>query len=318
MNTYSNLLKLARQGDTNAIETILNQQLKAKNITAKVVFKDSCLQVMLMSEQVPDQQLIAAFIRETITNLGIQSLERLKLYGKQIGDDFPAWSQEFELLGKPNLMVYNTEKASSSKSNNTNYLQPNLQNAKKIFERFLTLNQYQLIGIAGIISLFIGLFIPVESIGSGSELSRQSFFDTQMVLAHDELIIIFLAIVSLVLILEDNKQKWLLGSGLTCFCFILVGFIKSFQQKLSFDALDLSLKQLYDQSLFSRDYTDLNFHLIALGWIFLFVGSEFIILSSFNNLPKNKLTTEKEKMRILSLCTIPTLVSIITIVILCL
>lgn len=310
MNTYSNLLKLARQGDINAIETILNQQVKAKNITAKVAFKDSCLQVMLMSEQVPAQQLIAAFIRETITNLGIQSLERLKLYGKQIGDDFPAWNQEFELLGKPNLMpsTSTTEKVSIYKADTINSLQPNLQNAKKIFERFSILNQHQLIGIGGVICLFIGLFIPVKSTAVGYSLSRASFFDSVIVMPYDELIIIPLAIVSLVLILENNKQKWLLGSGLACFCFTLVGFIKTFQQELSFD----------ETIVLSNKTLTFDIELITLGWLFLFISSEFIILSSFNNLPKNKLTTEEEKMRILSLCTILTLVSMITIVILCL
>lgn len=309
MNEDSNLLELARQGDINAIETILNQQLSAKKITAKVVLKDSCLQVMLVSEQVPDQQFMAVFICKKITNLGIKSIERLKIYGKQIGDEFPAWSQQFELAGKPSLMPSNTEKASIYKSDNTN----SLQNTTKIFERFLILNQYQLIGIAGVISLFIGLFIPVESIGSGSELVRQSFFDTGIVMPYDELIIILLSVVSLVLILENNKQKLLLGSGLTCFCFTLVGFIKSFQNELSFDATDVRLNKLYSQLLSGSPRTDFNVELIALGWIFLFIGSEFIIFSSLINSNQNKLINTK----IARLFILPALVSVIIIVILC-
>lgn len=103
MSEDSNLLELARGEDVNAIETILNQHLEAKNITAKVVLKDSCLQVMLVSEQVPDQQFMAVFICKKITNLCIESIERLKIYGKQTGDDFPAWSQEFELSAQPQL-----------------------------------------------------------------------------------------------------------------------------------------------------------------------------------------------------------------------
>lgn len=108
MSEDSNLLELARGEDVNAIETILNQQLEAKNITAKVVLKDSCLQIMLISKQVPDQQFMAVFICKKITNLGIKSIERLKIYGKQTGDEFPAWSQEFELAGKQQTLSSST------------------------------------------------------------------------------------------------------------------------------------------------------------------------------------------------------------------
>lgn len=44
--TEPSILELARQGDANAIATLMNRQLQSKDITAKVVLKDSCLQVI--------------------------------------------------------------------------------------------------------------------------------------------------------------------------------------------------------------------------------------------------------------------------------
>lgn len=129
MNEDSNLLELARREDVNAIKIILNQQLEAKNINAKVVLKDSCLQIMLISKQVPNQQFMVVFICKKIINLGIKSIERLKIYGKLTGDEFPAWSQEFELVGKQptlssstvdNLASHNFPKALDTTANKKN------------------------------------------------------------------------------------------------------------------------------------------------------------------------------------------------------
>ena len=51
-----NLLELAKQGDAQAIASVINYLLQPKDITAKVVLKDGCLQVMLESFQVPEQE----------------------------------------------------------------------------------------------------------------------------------------------------------------------------------------------------------------------------------------------------------------------
>ncbi|WP_242055197.1 MULTISPECIES: hypothetical protein [Nostocales] len=77
----------------------MNRQLQSKGITAKVALKDACLQVMLESPEVPHQQTLVAFVRKGITGLGATSIERVKVYGRQAGEEFPAWNQEFELAG---------------------------------------------------------------------------------------------------------------------------------------------------------------------------------------------------------------------------
>ena len=38
-------------------------------------------------------------IYKVITSLETASIERVKIYGKCLGEEFPAWNQEFELAG---------------------------------------------------------------------------------------------------------------------------------------------------------------------------------------------------------------------------
>ncbi|QFS47711.1 hypothetical protein [Nostoc sphaeroides] len=95
--TQPNYLKLAKQGDVQAIGVLINRSLQPKGINAKIAFKNSCLKVMLESTLVPEQQVLVEFIRRGITGLNISSVKIVQVYGRQTGEDFPAWSQEFTL-----------------------------------------------------------------------------------------------------------------------------------------------------------------------------------------------------------------------------
>ena len=110
-----NYLKLAKQGDTEAIGVLINRSLQPKGINAKIAFKNSCLKIMLESTSAPDQQVLVEFIRKGITNLDIKSVKIVQVYGRLTGEDFPEWSQEFTLVDKlaPSL--------NSSKTNLINY-----------------------------------------------------------------------------------------------------------------------------------------------------------------------------------------------------
>jgi hypothetical protein len=95
--TQPTLLELAKQGNANAIATLMNRQLQPKGITAKAALKDGCLQIMLESAQIPNQQALVEFIRKGITSLEATSIQQVKAYGRQAGEDFPAWNQEIEI-----------------------------------------------------------------------------------------------------------------------------------------------------------------------------------------------------------------------------
>jgi len=96
-----NLLKLAKQGNPKAIAAMLNQSLKSKNITAKVNLKNDCLHVLVESAQLPKQQTLVSFIRKGLIQLEAESIKTVKVYGRQTGEEFPAWNETFEIVSEP-------------------------------------------------------------------------------------------------------------------------------------------------------------------------------------------------------------------------
>lgn len=86
----SNLLKLAKQGNPNAIATLINCSLQPKGITAKASISENCLQILLESNQVPDKQALTTFVTRGIANLKIETIKTLRIFGKQKGEDLPA------------------------------------------------------------------------------------------------------------------------------------------------------------------------------------------------------------------------------------
>ncbi|MBE9040349.1 hypothetical protein IQ235_06025 [Oscillatoriales cyanobacterium LEGE 11467] len=105
--TQPHILELAKQGDPKAISALLNQHLKYQGIRSKVALKDSCLHVLLESdEQVPDRYQMVDFVRVKLVNLESETITRAIVYGRQQGQEKPAWNQEFALAvgGYSNLV----------------------------------------------------------------------------------------------------------------------------------------------------------------------------------------------------------------------
>jgi len=95
--TQPRLKELARQGNPKAIAALLNRSLQPKGITVKAALDQHCLQVMLISAQVPAIELVN-LIRDRLNRLGVESIEQVKIYGKQVGEDIPDWHHEFEFV----------------------------------------------------------------------------------------------------------------------------------------------------------------------------------------------------------------------------
>lgn len=99
--TQPSLSELAKQGNPKAIASLITRSLSPQGITAKASLKGDCLRVMLESLQVPDQQTTVNFIHKGLTKLKAESIKTAKIYGRQVGTDFPAWSQELDLVSQP-------------------------------------------------------------------------------------------------------------------------------------------------------------------------------------------------------------------------
>jgi RsiW-degrading membrane proteinase PrsW (M82 family) len=91
----SDLLKLAQRGDSGAIALLLNRKLQPRGVTAKVVFKDNCLKILLTSARPLEQQAFVRFLEQQVASLAIDSLTFVKVYSQQIGEVSPTWTYDF-------------------------------------------------------------------------------------------------------------------------------------------------------------------------------------------------------------------------------
>jgi hypothetical protein len=167
--TQPNILKLAKQGDAQAIASLMNRHLYHKGITAKVVFKDACLEVTLESAQVPNQQILVAFIRKGLTALGAASVERVKVYGQQTNKEFPAWSKEFDLgIVDAELEAVDNEESSSNPQILTIYINFSGDTAQGLTNQDFEFIANQI--SADILSSCTDVFIQKVSISNGSSV----------------------------------------------------------------------------------------------------------------------------------------------------
>lgn len=90
------LIEAAKQGNPKAIAKLINRSLQFKGTSAKVTLNRDCLQVMLESSQVPAINLVR-ILRQGLITLGVDSIKQVKVYGRQLGEEIPDWSHDFEL-----------------------------------------------------------------------------------------------------------------------------------------------------------------------------------------------------------------------------
>ena len=107
MMVQSNTIELAKSGDINAINDLVNQWLNSSSMIIKTTLKQDCLQIILESATVPEQEPIISLLRDGLLNLSIQSVKKVKIYARETGEDFPDWQQELELNNT--LTVQKTE-----------------------------------------------------------------------------------------------------------------------------------------------------------------------------------------------------------------
>lgn len=98
MMTQSNLIALAKQGNPEAIASLINRSLQPQGITAKASIKADGLRIMLESQQVPDKQTLVKLIQRGLRKIKIESIKTVKIYGKKIAQNSPVWRYQFNLI----------------------------------------------------------------------------------------------------------------------------------------------------------------------------------------------------------------------------
>ncbi|PPT08632.1 Permeases of the major facilitator superfamily [Geitlerinema sp. FC II] len=99
--TPNQLLDQAKQGDPKAIAALMNRSTQPKGISVKASLNDRCLQVLLEGENAPSQTKSIGFVREGMLKLDIASIDRVRVYGRQVGRETPVWQDEIVLKEAP-------------------------------------------------------------------------------------------------------------------------------------------------------------------------------------------------------------------------
>lgn len=90
-------VQLARQEEAIAIANLLNQHLQSIGITARTALSDDDLNLVLESEQAPNQPEMIVLVSEKLANFKPQSVSKITVYGQQHGKEVPDWQQTLAL-----------------------------------------------------------------------------------------------------------------------------------------------------------------------------------------------------------------------------
>jgi len=89
----SNILDLARQGDPEAIAKLMNQSLRAKQITVVVSTIDDCLTILASGAEPPSRTFLLNFVREGMAKLKIGRIRRVRIRAFKKGEKAPSWQE---------------------------------------------------------------------------------------------------------------------------------------------------------------------------------------------------------------------------------
>jgi hypothetical protein len=240
----SGLKEKAQQGDIEAITQLLNQPIKQKKIIVKVDIQADCLQLMLESEKIPEMSLAQVMSRK-IMMLELEFVKIVKIYGRQTNAQFPAWTQELDLRLQNPLTQNMIDSSNFS------------------IERIIgTKLVSKLMVIIGCIFLCVGIFAPIMSLPLIGNVNY-------LYLKGDSIIILILAIISLIIILQDKYQLlWITAT--TTLGVIIIGF---FHTQLLLLQVRVGIEELLSPAMF-RGLVDVAVNSIQIqwGWILLFLG----------------------------------------------
>ena len=124
------ILDRAKQGDAQAIATLINRSLALKGVTALVRSRQNRLDIVLQGETAPAKSEFLPLIAKGLQNLGIDY--PVHLYARRLGEDIAAWKQV--LPTKADSDVNPAKSKSGALAVNVNMSQ--LSNAKLRLEEF--------------------------------------------------------------------------------------------------------------------------------------------------------------------------------------
>ncbi|MEM9246862.1 MAG: hypothetical protein AAGA67_14145, partial [Cyanobacteria bacterium P01_F01_bin.153] len=96
----SEFIRRARQGDVQAIATLLNRSLNQEQIQATTERRGTTLVVLLKGKTTPSTDLVGRLHKGTL-RLRPARIAAMEIYGQDAGSIAPAWSRTFDLTAAP-------------------------------------------------------------------------------------------------------------------------------------------------------------------------------------------------------------------------
>ena len=95
--SQQDILNLAKEGEPKAIAFLIGQALQSFGVTAKASRENDGLHLLLEGVQLPAQEASIRVAVKGLQRLQPNNVSSLTIYGRQIGQQLPAWTQKLEL-----------------------------------------------------------------------------------------------------------------------------------------------------------------------------------------------------------------------------
>lgn len=95
--TELNHQELAKQGNPQAIASLLEDQLRSAGISITANLSGDCLEIILEADSIPDRDRSVELIRSELANLRPESIRSIEVEGREKGQLAAAWIEEFSL-----------------------------------------------------------------------------------------------------------------------------------------------------------------------------------------------------------------------------
>lgn len=94
-------MELAKQGDPQAIATLINRSLESKGIHAQAALEGECLKISLQASQIPNQKAVITIIQRGMMILQVEQIKLVKILTYRSDNNYLAWQHEIPLDNHP-------------------------------------------------------------------------------------------------------------------------------------------------------------------------------------------------------------------------
>lgn len=95
------IISQAQQGNPKALSELLNRALSSKKIKTRAKLVQNHLTIFAEGTEMPNQQSLVGVIKRGISDLGVECLVSVKVYGKEIDNPSAGWVDEIFLKDDP-------------------------------------------------------------------------------------------------------------------------------------------------------------------------------------------------------------------------